>query len=248
MWRLKKEVKHLKTAIFVGIPLLIIMGILFWIGDVYSPTERALTYLESSESVSVITNQDWIKFIPVHYGYSTGIIFYPGGKVKAESYAPLAFELAEKGYTTSIIKMPLHLAVLAPNKADKYMSSNKETERWVIMGHSLGGAMAATYAENNSNKLEALIMLAAYPANSVDLSNNDLEVLSIYASEDKIADKDKILESKERLPETTEFIEIEGGNHSYFGSYGMQKGDGEATITEEEQRSMIIEFIVDFLN
>jgi hypothetical protein len=90
-------------------------------------------------------------------------------------------------------------------------------------------------------------MLASYPANSVDLSDIDIDVLSIYASEDKIADKNKILVAKERLPETTEFVEIKGGNHSYFGSYGLQKGDGEAIITEEEQRKIVRVNIMEFL-
>lgn len=245
---INKGVKKLKTAIYIIIPIIILLGVFYWLGDVYSPTEEALTYLKSTDFVAVVENNDWIEFIPEQGSGNTGIVFYPGGKVKAESYAPLAYELSKKGYIVSVIKMPLHLAVLAPNKANKYIKSKKEIEQWVIMGHSLGGAMAATYAENNSNKLKALILLAAYPANSVDLSNNELEVLSIYTSEDKIADKDRILESKERLPESTKFIEIKGGNHSYFGSYGLQKGDGEATITEEEQRRMIIEYIVDFLN
>jgi hypothetical protein len=243
-----KGVIKIKTAIYVGIPIIILVGIFYWLGDVYSPTEEALAYLESSNSVNVLENEDWFEFIPEQEKITTGIIFYPGGKVKAESYAPLAFELAEKGYMVSIIKMPLHLAVLAPNKANKYINNNEKINNWVIMGHSLGGAMAATFSENHPEKLETLIMLAAYPANSVDLSDKDIDVLSIYASEDRIADKGKILAAKEQLPESTEFVEIKGGNHSYFGSYGLQKGDGEATITEIEQRNLIINYIVQFLN
>jgi hypothetical protein len=237
----------MKTAIYVGIPIIILVGIFYWFGDVYSPTDEALAYLESSNSVNVLENEDWFEFIPEQEKITTGIIFYPGGKVKAESYAPLAFELAEKGTMVSIIKMPLHLAVLAPNKANKYINNNEKINNWVIMGHSLGGAMAATFSENHPEKLEALIMLASYPANSVDLSDIDIDVLSIYASEDKIADKNKILVAKERLPETTEFVEIKGGNHSYFGSYGLQKGDGEAIITEEEQRKIVRVNIMEFL-
>jgi alpha/beta superfamily hydrolase len=144
--------------------------------------------------------------------------------------------------------MPLRLALLAPKKANKYINNYEKINNSVIMGHSLDGAMAATFSENHPEKLEILIMLVTYPANSVDLSDNDIDVLSIYASEDNIADKNKILAAKEQLPESTEFFEIKGGNHSYFGSYGFQKGGGKATITEDEQINMVVNHIVSFLN
>ena len=31
------------------------------------------------------------------------------------------------------------------------------------------------------------------------------------------------------------FVDIEGSNHSNFGDYGLQSGDGAAAITNEEQ-------------
>ena len=37
------------------------------------------------------------------------------------------------------------------------------------------------------------------------------------------------------LPADTEWITIEGGNHAQFGDYGVQDGDGEATISAEMQ-------------
>jgi hypothetical protein len=33
---------------------------------------------------------------------------------------------------------------------------------------------------------------------------------------------------------------IEGGNHAQFGYYGKQSGDGFASITKEEQQSIVI--------
>ncbi|MCF0238629.1 MAG: hypothetical protein HUK24_08520 [Sphaerochaetaceae bacterium] len=42
-----------------------------------------------------------------------------------------------------------------------------------------------------------------------------------------------------------EFV-IEGGNHSGFGSYGHQKGDGISTITKEEQWEITVKQIVEF--
>jgi hypothetical protein len=38
---------------------------------------------------------------------------------------------------------------------------------------------------------------------------------------------------------------IEGGNHALFGSYGKQKGDGEAQITADEQQEETVRTVMD---
>jgi hypothetical protein len=48
----------------------------------------------------------------------------------------------------------------------------------------------------------------------------------------------------------TDFTEvvIDGGNHAGFGDYGQQKGDGNATISHEEQWNITVNAIINFLN
>jgi hypothetical protein len=46
------------------------------------------------------------------------------------------------------------------------------------------------------------------------------------------------------LPDEAKEVVIEGGCHSYFGSYGMQEGDGMPTITREEQLEETVEAIL----
>ena len=43
-------------------------------------------------------------------------------------------------------------------------------------------------------------------------------------------------------------VVIDGGNHSQFGNYGFQKGDGEARISREEQEDRTVEAILNFLS
>ena len=43
------------------------------------------------------------------------------------------------------------------------------------------------------------------------------------------------------LPDTTERIVVEGGNHAYFGNYGEQAGDGRAELTREEQPAQVVD-------
>jgi len=47
-------------------------------------------------------------------------------------------------------------------------------------------------------------------------------------------------QAQDRLPASTAYIEVEGANHAYFGDYGAQSGDGEATVSREEARGEIV--------
>lgn len=60
--------------------------------------------------------------------------------------------------------------------------------------------------------------------------------------------REKYEESKVNLPDGFAEIVIDGGNHSYFGVYGEQKGDGEAEISNAEQIELTAEQIFAFMN
>jgi alpha/beta superfamily hydrolase len=138
--------------------------------------------------------------------------------------------------------MPANLAVFDVNAADDIGEMYPDIENWYIGGHSLGGAMAAFYVEKHSKNFSGLILLAAY--STADLSDSGLSVVSIYGNRDEVLDRDKYEKCLPNLPDTAEEVVIEGGCHSYFGSYGMQEGDGEPTITREEQMAQTVEAIL----
>ena len=106
--------------------------------------------------------------------------------------------------------------------------------------------MAASYVSNHLDDYNGLILLASY--STEDLSQTNLNVLSIYGSEDKVLSLDKYKESIVNLP--LGFVEqvIEGGNHAYFGNYGEQSADGNASITPDEQIKITMQYISDFMN
>ena len=174
----------------------------------------------------------------------TGLIFYPGGKVEYLSYAPLMRALAEENVLCVLIEMPLNLAVLDMNAADGVMELYPEIDSWYIGGHSLGGSMAASYAQKHEDELEGLVLLASY--STTDLSASGLDVISIYGSEDGVLNKQKYDESRKNLPEDAQEHVIEGGCHAYFGSYGEQEGDGVPRISAEEQIETTVRLLTDF--
>jgi len=234
--------------IFIIVLLLLavfVSGFLLWANDTLEAEEAALRSLKGNKDVNVKTER-FITFEPEEMT-KTGFIFYPGAKVEPEAYAPLALEIAESGIFTVITPMPLNLAIFGVDKALGVMNNYPEISNWFFGGHSLGGAMAAQFTHSNPRMIRGLILLAAYPAKNSRLNTSDTPVLSIYASEDGLATVEKIDNTKQYLPGDTEFVLIEGGNHAQFGDYGEQKGDKQATISEEEQRRITVEKIVEFI-
>lgn len=221
----------------IVILLAMIIGTGAYIGDYYRADDQALeivtqTGIPISEDVTVVNQKNSrICFEPEEP--QCGLIFYPGGKVQYEAYAPLMEKLAENGILCVLVHMPGNLAVLDVNAADGIREMYPEIKTWYIGGHSLGGAMAASYAAKHSGDFSGLILLAAY--STADLSDSGLSVISIYGSMDGVLDAEKYEKYLPNLPDTAREVVIEGGCHSYFGSYGMQDGDGTPTITREEQ-------------
>lgn len=69
-----------------------------------------------------------------------------------------------------------------------------------------------------------------------DISQSELQVLTVYGSRNGVLDREKYTENLTNLPEDRKEYVIEGGCHAQFGCYGMQKGNGEPEISGEEQR------------
>lgn len=197
----------------------------------YQHQEYAKSVLISSESVAVIQSSDVIVFEP-QSPYTVGVVFYPGGKVGFESYAPLLRELAENGMYCVLCRMPADFAFMDINKA-KDVVAEKPQLTWYLAGHSLGGAMAAYYAAAHADELQGLILLAAY--STCNLSQTNLRVLTVYGSNDQVMNREHLEKYAGNLPATAQLVVIEGGNHAQFGDYGFQKGDGEAFIPTELQ-------------
>ncbi|MBE6878658.1 MAG: hypothetical protein E7488_05780 [Ruminococcaceae bacterium] len=239
---MKKKLKKI-SLIFIAAVGVCFAALYLYSSDYYRADETAINTLEDTESVSVEITDNMAIFRPENI--EAGLIFYPGGKVEYTAYAPLMHKLAENDIACVITKMPFNLAVMDINAADKAIERIANVDRWYIGGHSLGGSMAANYLEKSESNFDGLVMLAAY--STADLSDNEVKTLCIHGSEDKVLNWDKHTEYMENLPEKAKCCVIEGGNHAQFGSYGDQKGDGEATLTAEKQLEYTAEAIIEFI-
>ncbi len=229
--------KRLLLRLLASLGLLLaaaVVGFVIWGSTPQAATDSALQALVSDSAVTVTTGE-WITFSPAGQAPQAGLIVYPGGHVDPRAYAPLARQIAAQGYRVVIVPMPLALAVMAPNRALQVMAQDPSIETWAIGGHSLGGAMSARFAYTHPDAVDGLVLWAAYPASTDDLSGYDLVVTSIYGTLDGLSTGNKIDASLPLLPAGTRWIPIEGGNHAQFGDYGPQAGDNLSTITAEEQ-------------
>ena len=241
--------KTLKRSVIILIALILLAGIGFFAwATIGAQTAESLaqTALTSGSSVSVISG-DGYALQPASPS-STGFIFYSGGLVTPEAYAAHLRPIAEAGHTVFAPKMPLNLAVFDLSAADEIIAAHPEITEWVIGGHSLGGAMAAQYALNHDDDIDGLVLWASFPAEGADLSGHKIEVVSVYGSKDGLALPSEILESAARLPSSTIFTEIAGGNHAQFGDYGTQSGDAPADIELAEQIRMTAESTINLIS
>ena len=240
---MKKSHKKLKiTLISVAVCLAVIIAACGVYFGTYYHAVSIEEYLESSDTVTVTEISSGYLFDGE--GTDTALIFYPGAKVEFTSYAPLLFELAENGVDCFLVKMPLNMAIFGVNKALS-ITAEYDYDTWIIGGHSLGGAMAASCAADNPDTFDVLLLLAAYTTKELDES---ISVLSLYGSNDTVLSSDSYESGKALVLGTFTEVIIDGGNHAQFGSYGEQSGDGEAQISAQEQRDYVISALLDLLS
>lgn len=241
----KHKIKVWVKAIIIPITsiLLTTSFVLIYFAFNYKATDKAKSYLKSDEVVSLNINQHWYHF-DNKASDDTAIIFYSGAKVDPVAYSPLCSEIAHMGIDVYLIKMPLYFPLLNMNAARKVTTSGIYNN-YYLMGHSLGGTTAALYlSKTNDTSINGIIFLASYPNKKVD---DSYKCLSIYGSNDQVLNKNEYNKNISNFPINYKEVVIEGGNHSQFGSYGLQRGDGVASISEETQINITKNEVYNFI-
>jgi pimeloyl-ACP methyl ester carboxylesterase len=141
-----------------------------------------------------------------------------------------------------IVKLPYRFAPLAAHRqqaidrAQRVLARTASVDRWAVAGHSKGGKIAAEFVRDDPAAAGALVLIGTSHPRDFDLSRLAIPVKKLFADRDGIATMQTIEATRDKLPPHTQWIEIAGGNHSQFGYYGQQFGDGRATIDRAEQQ------------
>lgn len=212
--------------------LILFAAFFLYVSDFYKADAAALNLLKNQSNLKEIG--DVTILYPSNPG-DTALIFYPGAKVEASAYLPILEKIEQSGITCVLVKMPFHMAIFDSNAADDIYELLPDIKNWYIGGHSMGGAMASSYASKNSAKVKGLILLGAYVYGEYPPQ----KALTIYGSLNSDLEKN--------IDYTENILVIEGGNHAQFGNYGEQKGDLPATISREEQQDIAVKEIVRFI-
>ncbi len=229
--------KYKKVKIFITTLVVIfivsIFGFFVYVSDYYKADQIAMNVMQENSNIEV---QDDLTILSPASPSDTALIFYPGAKVEHTAYLPILNKLSQSGITCILVKMPFHMVIFDANAADVVFNEFPNIHNWYIGGHSMGGAMASSYASDNPEKLKGLILLGAYVYGDYPPEKS----LTVYGTFN--ANLEKNIDYKENI------VVIEGGNHAQFGNYGKQKGDPDATISAEQQQDLAVEAILDFCN
>jgi len=233
----------------------IICGLSFTIVLIISFQAKGVdkTLLQSSDTVKVVNDSYKIEFTPLKIVKDSALIFYPGGFVDPKAYVPMVRKITENGYKVIIVKLPLRIAFADSQKQELFSRSKEliqngdEINHWVMAGHSRGGALAAEFVKDESKLVDSLILIGTTHPKEFDLSNIKIDVTKIFATNDGLASENEIKEFAKNLPPHTNWVKIEGGNHSQFGYYSFQIGDKKAAIGRDIQQTILVDSVIQVL-
>lgn len=211
--------------------------------------------LDTHPDLIIEETPNYISLTPANNSVQpTGIAFYPGGLVDPHAYIEILEDLVVTDHRRVVIlKVAANLAIMNSGKAHRYIDDFDDVQDWVLGGHSLGGSVACMDAASNPEAYKGMFVLDAYSVS--DLSDWTSPVIIITASFDPVEDV-KYLENESNLPPRlditsiadipasgtsgqTLYYDIAGGNHAQFGNYGKQKGDNDATISSDDQQTIV---------
>lgn len=181
---------------------------------------------------------------------SAGLLFFAGSLVDPRAYAPLARAVAEAGYPAIIVELPRRGAFGGADDpallthARALMLGNESPRAWVVGGHSRGAVVAVQLVAGRPERLAGLVLIGTSHPRDVDLSGLAVPVTKIVGTRDGLASPGEVRANQHKLPSSTRWVWIEGGNHSQFGWYGFQPGDRFARITRDAQHAAMISAVL----
>ena len=228
-----------------GLVVLLVIGVAGYyawsVNSIARPTDSAIAALVTDDQVRVEDGR-FLVFRPARLDATTGVIFYPGANCDVRGYAPVLRRIAARGYLVVDVRMPLNQAIFAPNRADDVREAFPAIQRWVIAGHSMGGAMASHYAHNHPDDLAGLILFDGRPTASDTLVNLRYPVWHIHRATLDGRPPDKLERFHNLFPASSTWVPIRGGIHMQFGSFngGGYTEEWKPQISADEQHDQAV--------
>ncbi len=200
----------------------------------------AIAAAVSDDSVRVETGR-FMTLRPQQVPERMGVIFYPGAYTDLRGYLPTLRPVAAAGYRVILVPMPFDLAILATGRAEQVMADNTDIRRWVIMGHSVGGAAAGVYAHGNPDALAGVVIWDAFPPAFATLADFPKPVWHIHRATPAGLPPASFEKQRGLFPSRSHWVAIAGGIHMNFGSFnsGGYQEDWAPSIDMTEQHRRV---------
>jgi hypothetical protein len=254
----KYPVPHQKSIwksirrVWASLGLVALLGFTVWCLVAYRATGEARESLRAVDKSSVYRSDHHWVFAPSEGTdpQRVGLLFFPGAMVEAAAYAPLVRSVARAGFPAVLVDVPrrgVWGGADGPEvveRAHKAIADVPSVSRWVLAGHSRGGAVAARLARDAGLRVAGLVLVGTSHPRDFSIADLQIPVTKILGSRDGVSPVAKSETNKHLLPASTRWVMIEGGNHSQFGLYGFQPGDRFASIDRTKQQSLTVEAIL----
>ncbi len=174
-----------------------------------------------------------------------GFIIFTGAKVDEPSYAYIAKLLHDEGHTVVIPNQPFTISAFGGRHAIKIMEEHTEVNKWILIGHSLGGLPVTRVASKAPEYLTGIVFLATYA--TTDLSDLDFPALRITADTDGVMNNERMSKAEGNLPAGSKTVMLEGANHRGFGAYHSRFSlEKDVPTPWQEQNEESVSLILDF--
>jgi len=189
-----------------------------------------------------VEDEPYLTFRPLHSKERLGVIVYPGAFADIRGYAPTLKPVAAAGYRVVVVAMPFDLSILAINRALDVQAANPDVRHWVILGHSVGGASAATFAGLHPDAVDGLIIWDSFPPSFAKLAELQKPVWHIHRARLDLKPPESFTQQRHLFPRDSRWVPIPGGIHMNFGSFvgGGYQEDWPPEISQAEQHKLVI--------
>jgi Alpha/beta hydrolase family len=246
--------RRARLRILLAVPLLVLAlaaVVLLGYSRPLAAAPEARAALRTANGVRVVDRVTWYELVPsvedargTLVRPTTGLIFLPGARVDPQAYAPELRRVAQAGYLVVVLKEPFGFSIVDRDHAATIIDNHPEIQHWAVGGHSLGGTVASSFAEDD-RRVEGLLLLASYP--SAPVERTDLRTTSVSGDRDALVTPADVAKSKANLPAGTTYVVIPGASHASFGAYGHQPGDGTPTADPAAVQDQVVAAAVKLL-